>query len=100
MATVGRSREAMRAGVFHLLFNIITVCIGVALAHPFTALVQYISAGADVSRQIANAHVLFNIAGVALFIGFTSPIAKALEWLIPNKKKSEATNPAVKPNVA
>jgi phosphate:Na+ symporter len=71
----------------------------VALAHPFTAFVQYLSAGAEVSRQIANAHVLFNVAGVALFIGFTSPIAKALQWLIPNKKNSKVPKPVVKPDI-
>jgi phosphate:Na+ symporter len=73
MATIGRTREAVRAGVFHLVFNILTVVIGVALAHPFTAFITYISAGADISRQIANAHLLFNVAGVALFIGFVTP---------------------------
>jgi phosphate:Na+ symporter len=74
--------------MFHLLFNIITVSIGVALAHHFTALVIYISAGADISRQIANAHVLFNMAGVLLFIAFLTPVARGLQWLIPEKKKN------------
>jgi phosphate:Na+ symporter len=100
MATVGRSREAVRAGVFHLLFNVITVSIGVALAHPFTAFIQYISAGTDLSRQIANAHVLFNVAGVVLFIGFVTPVARVLQWLIPDKKKSKVPEPAIEPGVA
>jgi phosphate:Na+ symporter len=100
MATVGRSREAIRAGTFHLLFNIITVSIGVAFAHPFTALVQYLSGGADLSRQIANAHVLFNVAGVVLFIGFVSPVARALQWLIPDKASDKQTDTAVEPGIA
>jgi phosphate:Na+ symporter len=100
VATIGRSREAVRAGMFHLLFNIITVSMGVALAYPFTALVQYISSGADLSRQVANAHVLFNIASVLLFIGFITPIARALQWLIPEKKKKEAPKAATEPGVA
>jgi phosphate:Na+ symporter len=87
MATIGRSREAVRVGVFHLLFNIITVSIGVAFAHPFTSLVTYISAGAGLSRQIANAHVLFNVTGVALFIGFVAPISKILQRFIPDKEE-------------
>ncbi len=32
VATIGRNREAIRAGIFHLLFNIFTVIIGVSLA--------------------------------------------------------------------
>jgi phosphate:Na+ symporter len=99
VATLGRSREAIRAGVFHLLFNIITVSIGVAFAHPFTALVQYISTGTDVSRQIANAHVLFNVAGVLLFISFMTPVAKGLQWLIPQKAKRQP-DAIVEPGVA
>jgi len=86
LATIGRSREAIRAGVFHLLFNIATVSIGVIFASQLAFLVTSISAGAPIGRQIANAHVLFNVAGVALFIGFTPLIARALAWLIPEKK--------------
>jgi phosphate:Na+ symporter len=100
VATIGRSREAIRAGVFHLLFNVITVTIGVIFAHPFTALVQYISAGAEVSRQIANAHVLFNVAGVVLFIGFVPVVARTLKWLIPEKSGSEPAAKSVNTGMA
>jgi phosphate:Na+ symporter len=100
VASIGRSREAIRAGMFHLLFNIVTVTIGVIFAHPFTALVQSISPGAEVSRQIANAHVLFNVAGVALFIGFVPLVAKMLKWLIPEKSSKKAVTKAVKTGMA
>ncbi len=100
VATVGRSREAVRAGLFHLLFNIITVSIGVAFAHQFTALVQYISGGAALSRQIANAHMLFNTLGVVLFIGFTPFVARVLKWLIPEKGTGKQPVNSVEPGVA
>lgn len=100
VATVGRSRDAIRAGIFHLTFNIITVSIGVAFAHPFAAFVQHISAGAEVSRQIANAHVIFNVGGVVLFIGFVPFISRILMWLIPDKRAAKDEAKAVQPGIA
>ncbi len=99
VATIGRSRDAVRAGVFHLLFNIITVSIGVAFAHQFTALVQYISGSTPLSRQVANAHMLFNTLGVALFIGFTPIVASILKKLIPDKRTNKEPAKAVEPGV-
>lgn len=88
IASVGRSREAIRAGVFHLLFNIITVTLGVIFVNQLTAFVVWVSNGAEIQRQIANAHLTFNILGVLLFIGFTPWIAQFLEQIIPSKKSA------------
>lgn len=93
IASIGRSRDAVRVGLFHLLFNLTTVGLGLLLLCPFVALVGWVSGGAEVARQIANAHVLFNFAGVMLFIGFTGWIALFLRRLVPGNKSSsnEAT---------
>lgn len=90
IASVGRSREAVRAGLFHLLFNLTTVALGILLVRPFTAFVEWVSGGASVERQIANAHLSFNVAGVLLFIGFVGWIAHALEWAVPADKSEGA----------
>ena len=87
IATIGRSREAIRTGIFHLLFNVCTVIIGVLLVEQLVWVVEAISPGASVERKIANAHILFNVAGVMLFIGLTQSIAQLLFFLIPDKKK-------------
>ncbi len=86
VATVGRSREAVRAGIFHLLFNVATVLIGVSLVEGLAAAAAWLAPAGDVARQIANAHMLFNIGGVAVFIWFTPLFAKALQWLVPDRK--------------
>lgn len=93
LASIGRSREAIRAGVFHLLFNVITVIIGVLFASQLAAFIKLISGNADVSRQIANAHVLFNVGGVLVFIWFVPWIARGLYRLVPESK------PAASPQV-
>lgn len=85
VATIGRSREAIRAGIFHLLFNIATVVIGVSLAEQLAGLAVRLAPEGDVARQIANAHMLFNVGGVFLFIWFTPLYARFLCWAIPEK---------------
>jgi phosphate:Na+ symporter len=89
VATIGRSREAVRVGIFHLMFNIISVAIGLLLFKPFTNLILSISVDSGLTHQIANAHFLFNLIGAILFIGFTPIISKGLKKLIPEKEIDE-----------
>lgn len=83
VATIGRSRAAVKAGIFHLLFNIVTVAIGVAL---IGLLARFATATAgDVGQQIANAHVLFNVAGALVALPFVRSAAWLLERLVPER---------------
>lgn len=86
IATIGQNREAVRTGLFHLLFNILTIIVGVLLIAPFTELVEWVSTSHNLSRTIANAHMLFNISGVILFIPFVGLSEKLLMKLIPEIK--------------
>jgi len=85
VASIGRSKDALRAGIFHLAFNVATVSIGLILYRQLAAFAVFLSPGADPARHIANAHVLFNVGGVLLFCWFTKPIAQSLKRLIPEK---------------
>lgn len=82
LASMGRSREAVRAGVFHLAFNVISVAIGIGLAESIANVATWLP-GDSVSRQIANAHVFFNTAGALLFLPFLQPAAATLCFLVP-----------------
>jgi phosphate:Na+ symporter len=90
IAAVGRSRPAIRAGLFHFFFNLVTAALGLLLISRFVTLVQWISGDASVGRQIAHAQVLFNVLGVLLFIGFVPLIARALTALLPDQRKEKA----------
>ena len=92
VATVGRSREALRAGAFHLLFNVATAAAGLALIGPLAALAQ--TMGGDVARQVANAHVAFNVLGVAAMILLLGPVARGLERLVPARRDATAAGTA------
>lgn len=84
VATIGRGRPALRTGVFHLLFNLVSAILGIIFAPLLVQLVLSVSVGAGVGRQIANAQVIFNLIGVAVVILFLPAIARLLERLIPD----------------
>lgn len=83
IAALGRSRATLRAGLFHLLFNIATAVVALSLAPWFIALVTAAPGGTHPARAIANGHLLFNTMGVLLVAGFVPWIARGLEWLVP-----------------
>lgn len=88
-ATVGRSRAAVRTGVFHLLFNIVSVAIGLIFVQQLAAFGS--ATASDTGQQLANAHVLFNVAGALLFLPFVKSAARLLERVIPDRGDTEPT---------
>jgi phosphate:Na+ symporter len=97
VASIGRGRAAARTGVFHLTFNLASATVGVALAPAFVSLVQALSGGASIGRQIANAQMIFNCAGVALVLPFLPAIARLLERLRPDGAVDDAAERAAQP---
>lgn len=85
LATIKGSRSAIKTGIFHLTFNLISIIIGLIFFYPFMELVKYISYNATVERTIANAHMLFNIMGVLIFVWTIPLFEKILNKLLPEK---------------
>jgi len=96
LASIGKPREALRAAVVHVLFNVFGVLLWLAFipylaefvtmlspAHPELSGVERLAAEAP--RQIANAHTVFNVANTIIFIGFTSQFVRLVEKLVPDK---------------
>lgn len=96
IATLGRGRPALRTGVFHLVFNLITAILGVLLAPQLVKLVQSLPGEMSVGRQIANAQIIFNLLGVAAVLPFLPALARMLERLIPERaeRREEAAMPS------
>ncbi|MFM9944519.1 MAG: Na/Pi cotransporter family protein [Bacteroidia bacterium] len=84
LATIRGSRVALKTGLFHLFFNFITIVIGLLIFIPFIALVVYVSGNVGIERQVANAHMIFNIMGVVLFFFFIPKIEKLLNRVLPD----------------
>ena len=96
LAAIGKPREAVRAAATHVLFNIAGVVLWFNFIDQLAALVTSISPAhaelsgaqrmaAETPREIANAHTIFNVANTVILIWFTTPIARFIEWLIPDK---------------
>ncbi len=95
LAAIGKPREAVRAALVHVLFNVAGVLLFVGLIDQLAAVVEWLSPAhpelsggarraAEVPRQIANAHTLFNVANTVIFIWFTGQFARLVEWLVPD----------------
>lgn len=91
IATINGSRDGIKTGLFHLFFNLISIIIGLLLFYPFIEIVTFISKNASIERTIANAHMLFNIFGVLLFVWTIPFFEKLFNKLLPNKL-SEKSN--------
>ena len=85
LATIGRGPAARKTGLFHLGFNLVTISLGLMVISPFTALVLRLAGSADVARQIAHAHVLFNGAGVLLFAPLLPLCQRLLDAWLPDQ---------------
>jgi phosphate:Na+ symporter len=92
LATIRSDRQAVKTGIFHLFFNMITITIGLILFPWFTAFIEQISGNAALEQKIANAHMLFNTAGVILFVPFIPQIERLLNRVLPSKN-IEAPDP-------
>ena len=86
LATIKGSRQALKTGLFHVSFNLISIILGLILFYPFVDLVKYISTGASIERSVANAHMLFNILGVLIFVWTIPKFEKVLNKALPDKR--------------
>jgi phosphate:Na+ symporter len=83
VASMGGGTEAKRVAVAHTLFKV----LGVLAVFPLLGLFEE-GVGlstSSVSRQIANAHTLFNIGITALFLPLATPLALLVTKLVPEK---------------
>ena len=83
LAAIGKPREAQRAAVAHLLFNV----LGVLLWIPFVGwLVSVVGGiGGGTAREVANAHTVFNVVNALIFLPFVNQFAALVTRMVPDK---------------
>jgi phosphate:Na+ symporter len=100
LAAIGKPREAFRASVVHVLFNVLGVLIWLKFIPYLADLVMWMTpdaeglAGmermaAEVPREIANAHTVFNLVNTLLFLPFVGVLARLAAYLVPELPPSE-----------
>ncbi|MBR4557591.1 MAG: Na/Pi cotransporter family protein [Clostridiales bacterium] len=89
-ASIGGSRNATRAGMLHLMFNVIgTVIFTIAYyLLPVAEWVRMLSPN-DVARQFANMHLVFNLASTVILLPFGGLIVKLVKLIVPDKAGGE-----------
>ena len=89
ISSIGASRNARRAAIMHLTFNVLGSMIFMfILSKPIVAIVTAIDP-TDAARQIANAHTLFNILNVIVLLPFNKLIVKLALKLVPETKSEQ-----------
>ncbi|MBF0453779.1 MAG: Na/Pi cotransporter family protein [Magnetococcales bacterium] len=100
LACMGKSREAVQAAVVHLLFNIFGVLLWIGFIDQLGGFVVSMSPvsdlegaaklSAEVPRQIANAHTVFNLVNTLVALPFVTQFANLVNKLVPTKKEGVA----------
>lgn len=96
LSAIGRPREAVKTAVVHVVFNLVGVLLVVWFIPPFAELVRSVSPSApglseaaqraaEVPRQIANAHTIFNVGSTLILIGFAGKLASLVDRIVPRR---------------
>ena len=89
LVALGANRQARRAALAHLIFNIIGVVWVLCLFYPFVNLVLRIAHGASLPVVLAAFHTCFNITNTLLLIGFIAQIEKLCIKLLPDIEEKQ-----------
>ncbi len=99
LASIGQSKNAKRTAVAHCLFNISGCFLFIWFVKPYAAFIQQISpAGPEVeviSRQIANAHTIFNITMTLIWMFMIDKVMVPIVMRIIPDGKEETQKLAV-----
>lgn len=90
LASIGQPKDAKRTAVAHCLFNISGCLLFIWFVKPYAALIKYLSPKGPeievISRQIANAHTIFNITMTLIWIPLIWLMVKMVMKIIPDGK--------------
>ena len=100
LASIGKPREALRASVVHVLFNVLGVVIWLPFIARLADLVTWLSPSSaglegmarlasETPRQMANAHSIFNVTNTLIFLPFSGIFARVVERLVPDRPADE-----------
>ncbi|PIH00432.1 Na/Pi cotransporter family protein [Clostridium combesii] len=95
LASIGASKNARKAALFHLTFNVIGTVIFAFILVPLTPFVRIVTnlTPGDVGRQIANAHTMFNLINTFIQIWFIKYIVAFVNKMIPGSDPYEKMAP-------
>jgi phosphate:Na+ symporter len=105
LSAIGKPRDAVKAAVVHVIFNLGGALLWIGFIPQLAGFVSSLSPvaptleggarlAAEVPRQIANAHTVFNVVNMLVFIGLAGWLAILVERLVP-RPRAVPIDPAV-----
>lgn len=99
IACIGTSRNAVRAALAHMMFNILGVVIAIAIHGPFVDfseravrwITQNPSDGLNYTLAIAWTHTAFNILSTVVMYPFMGWLERLVTFMLPFRKEEEKT---------
>ncbi|MDV3427219.1 MAG: Na/Pi cotransporter family protein [Bacillota bacterium] len=85
LASIGTNKNAKRAALIHLTFNVIGTVIFMSLFRIVLNVIPML--GGDIQRQIANAHTLFNVTNVLIQVWFIKYLVIFVNKLVPGEEE-------------
>jgi len=89
LATIGANLTAKRAGLMHLIFNVVGTFIFLLILGPVSEIIKVTSL--DTVRQIANAHTLFNVTNTIIQLPFAGLLVTFVNKVMPGKAEDDPT---------
>lgn len=93
LASIGQTKDAKRTAVAHCVFNISGTFLFIWFVGPFAQFIQMISPKGPeievISRQIANAHTVFNCVMTLIWVPLIWLMVKIVMRIIPDGRKEQ-----------
>ena len=95
LGSLGANIDGKRLAAAHLVFNLVTGTVAIALLRPFVAAVESLSgwlgiAADDHALKLAVFHSLFNLTGIVLMLPATGALVRLLERRLRAPPSTEA----------
>lgn len=91
LASIGQSKDAKRCAIAHSVFNITSSFLFIWIIKPFAKFVEMISPKGNeldvISRQIANAHMSFNIINTLIWLPLLPVMVKIVMFIVRDDKE-------------
>ncbi len=90
ISSVGANKNARRAAMVHLYFNVIGVAVILLVFYTANAIFNFTFVAGTISTfQIAMVHTIFNIASTAILLPFVKVLERLAIWTIPDDETTE-----------
>ena len=92
LAAIGKSADAKRSAVIHVMFNIFGTALALIFFHPFINLVTILTPGganSNIAIRISMLHTVFKVISTAVLLPLQNPLVKLSRLIIKDKEGEE-----------